>query len=181
VADAAPGGERRFLPNDAGCFVCGHANPRGLAVRFWREGDAVVGRFVPQVEHEGYRGRVHGGVLTALLDEVMAWAPCVRIGRFCVSAEITVRFVRPAPLGAPLLVRGEMTADRAGRSSAGRLCDTCAEIRDEAGALIARATGRYVPLSAEQTAEIVRDLSTDGQPATLAEILADLTRPAAGT
>jgi uncharacterized protein (TIGR00369 family) len=156
----------QLLPNYAGCFVCGHANPQGLAVRFWREGDAVVGRFVPEVEHEGYRGRVHGGVLSALLDEVMAWAPSVRIGRFCVAAEITVRFVRPAPLGAPLHVRGEMTADR------GRLCDTRAEIRDEAGALIARATGRYAPISAEETAEIVRSLSSDGQPATLAEILA---------
>jgi uncharacterized protein (TIGR00369 family) len=148
--------EGALLPNYAGCFVCGHANPHGLAVRFRREGDAVVGRFVPGEEHQGYPGRVHGGVLSALLDEVMVWAPTVRMGRFCVAAEISVRFVRPASLAAPLMVRGEMTADR------GRLWDAKAEIRDESGALIARATGTYFPISAEETAAILEGLSTDG-------------------
>lgn len=156
----------QLLPNYAGCFVCGDANPRGLSVRLWREGDAVAARFVPGVEHQGYRGRVHGGVLTALLDEAMAWAPCARIGRCCVAAEISVRFLRPAPIGAPLAIRATMTADRR------RLCDTQAEIRDEAGDLIARATGIYVPLSAEETAEILAYLTFNGRPATVRDLLA---------
>jgi uncharacterized protein (TIGR00369 family) len=126
---------------------------------------------MPGVEHEGYRGRVHGGVLSALLDEAMAWAPCVRTGRFCVAAEISVRFLRAAPVGSPLLIRGEMTADRGGRSSARRLWHTRGEIRDEAGALIARATGTYVPLSAEETAEILGYLTADERAATMADLL----------
>jgi uncharacterized protein (TIGR00369 family) len=165
VASPEERDEAALLPNYAGCFVCGDQNPRGLAVRFRREGDAVVGDFVPSTPHEGYRGRVHGGVLSALLDEVMAWAPCVRMGRFCVAAEISVRFVRPARLGVPLRVRGEMTADRK------RLWDTQAEIRDASGTLIARATGTYAPLSEEETAAILEYLSANGQPASLADLV----------
>lgn len=155
----------RLLPNSAGCYVCGDANPRGLGVRFHREGDAVVTRFVPHEDHTGYHGRVHGGVLAALLDETMGWAPCVRLKRFFVAAELQVRFVRPAPIGAPLQVRAEVTADR------GRLWDTRGEIRDEAGAVIARATGKYFPLSAEETQSIIDYLTTDGRRATLADLL----------
>jgi uncharacterized protein (TIGR00369 family) len=152
------------LPNYRHCFVCGDANPRGLGVRFHREGEAVVARFVPGAEHEGYRGRVHGGVLSALLDEAMGWAPCVHKGRFCVAAELSVRFVRPASAGVPLLVRGEMTADR------GRLWDTRGEIRDDAGTLIARATGTYFPLSVEETKAVFAYLSAEGRAATWADL-----------
>jgi uncharacterized protein (TIGR00369 family) len=155
----------KLLPNYAGCYVCGDANPRGLAVRFLREGESVVTRFVPHEDHMGYHGRVHGGVLSALLDETMGWAPCVRMKRFCVAVELQVRFLRPAPIGAPLLVRGEMTADR------GRLWETRGEIRDEAGALVARATGKYFPLSAEETQAIIEYLTMDGRRATLADLL----------
>lgn len=175
MASDAHGTGTRFLPNYPGCFVCGDANPRGLGVRFRREGDAVAGEFVPGAAHEGYRGRVHGGVLAALLDEVMAWAPCVRTGRFCVAAEIAVRFLRPAPLGVPLHVRGEMTADRK------RLWDTRAEIRDASGQLIARATGTYAPLSAQETAEILAYLTADGRPATMGDLLDSAQREDAGT
>jgi len=68
---------QRRLPNSAGCFVCGSANPRGLGVRFEVENGVVTTRFVPHRDHCGYNDRVHGGVMAALLDEVMGWAPSV--------------------------------------------------------------------------------------------------------
>src|SRR5687767_14379073 len=112
------------LPNSAACFVCGGENPRGLDVRFEVEGPTVLTRFVPHQDHCGYNDRVHGGVMAALLDEVMGWAPSVARRRFCVAAEITIRYLQPLPIGQVVTVRGEMTADRE------RLYETRGEIVD---------------------------------------------------
>jgi uncharacterized protein (TIGR00369 family) len=138
-----------WLPNSTRCFVCGDANPRGLRMRFRREGELVVARFVPEADHQGYDDRVHGGILSAVLDETMVWACCARTGRFCVAAELQVRFLRPAPLGASFEARGEMTADR------GRLWEARAEIRDTADVIVARGSGKYFPMSEEETRAIL--------------------------
>ena len=83
---------RRRLPNSAGCYVCGDANPRGLGVKFEVEGGVVTARFIPHRDHCGYNDRVHGGIIAALLDEVMGWAPSVIKRRFCVAAEIATHY-----------------------------------------------------------------------------------------
>ena len=60
---------RGQLPNYELCYVCGHANPMGLNVRFrWdSEEGAVTTRFRPNPLHAGFPGRLHGGV--ALLEQ----------------------------------------------------------------------------------------------------------------
>src|SRR5207248_10441272 len=75
------------LPNSFACFVCGDRNPKGLRVRFYIEGDSVSGQFMPCDEHMGFRGITHGGIIAALLDEAMGWAPALANRRFCVTAE----------------------------------------------------------------------------------------------
>jgi len=153
------------LPNSAGCFVCGHANPRGLGVRFQVEGATVTARFVPHQDHCGYNDRVHGGVMAALLDEVMGWAPSVIKRRFCVAAELIVRYLKPLPIGLKVTVRGEMTADR------GRIWETQGEIVDDGGTVYARGTGKYRPLTEEQTQAVMEYLTVDGRSMTLDEAL----------
>jgi uncharacterized protein (TIGR00369 family) len=126
-------------------------------MRFQREGELVVACFTPEADHQGYDDRVHGGVLSAVLDETMVWACCVRTGRFCLAAQLQVRFLRPAPIGASLAVRGEMTADR------GRLWEARAEIRDGTDAVIARGAGKYFPLSEEETRAIMGELTAGAE------------------
>jgi acyl-coenzyme A thioesterase PaaI-like protein len=76
-------------------------------------------------------------MLSLVLDEVMAQA-VNRSGVLAPTAEITVRFRRPARIGAPL----RLTATR----PEGRRLLTCrAEARDADGALIAEATGKFLP------------------------------------
>lgn len=156
---------RRRLPNSAGCYVCGSENPRGLGVRFEVEAGVVTARFVPHRDHCGYNDRVHGGVIAALLDEVMGWAPSALKRRFCVAAEIVIRYLKPLPIGQPVTVRGEMTADR------GRLWEARGEIADDDGTVYARGTGKYRPLSDEQTEAVMEYLSIDGRRLTLEEAL----------
>ena len=122
-------------------------------------------RFVPHQDHCGYNDRVHGGVIAALLDEVMAWAPAVIKRRFCVAAEIVIRYLKPLPISQPVSIRGEMTADR------GRLWETKGEIVDDAGTVYARGTGKYSPLTEEQTQAVLDYLSLDGQRVTLAQAM----------
>jgi uncharacterized protein (TIGR00369 family) len=158
---------RKRLPNSAGCYVCGGANPRGLGVRFDQEGETVTARFVPHQDHCGYNDRVHGGVMAALLDEVMGWAPSVLKRRFCVAAEIIIRYLKPLPIGKPVTIRGEMTADR------GRVWEARGEILDDAGTVYARGTGKYRPLTEEQTQEVMDYLSIDGRRVSLDEALGE--------
>jgi uncharacterized protein (TIGR00369 family) len=156
---------RRQLPNSAGCYVCGSENPRGLGVRFDVEAGVVCTRFVPHQDHCGYNDRVHGGVMAALLDEVMGWAPSVIKRRFCVAAEIVIRYLKPLPIGQAVTVRGEMTADR------GRLWEARGEIMDDAGNVYARGSGKYHPLSEVETQAVMDYLSVDGRRLTLDEAL----------
>jgi acyl-coenzyme A thioesterase PaaI-like protein len=54
------------------CFACGVDNPIGLQIRFRMESDRCLGVFTPNVNHVGYANTVHGGIIYAALDDVMA-------------------------------------------------------------------------------------------------------------
>lgn len=125
------------LEIDAFCFVCGPENPAGLQVRFESENGRAVGRYQSRAEHQGYTGISHGGILAALLDEAMVYAAAT-LGRWVATAELTVRYSRPAPTGVTLVVTGEVTGQR------GRLVQCRAEIADEAGTVLATASGKLM-------------------------------------
>ena len=60
-------------PTSRMCFVCGESNPAGVHVRFYEQEDgSVLARFTPQDQHQGYPGRMHGGVITAVMDSALA-------------------------------------------------------------------------------------------------------------
>ncbi len=143
------------LPNYHGCFVCGDRNTSGLNVRFYTEEERVWTTYTPTNRHTGYLGITHGGIVAALLDETMGWAPALANRRFCVTAELTIQYLKPAREGVELRVAGWVTADRR------RIWETAGEITDADGNLIARATGKYVPLSEEQTDDILGYLTFD--------------------
>ena len=92
------------------CYVCGRKNPLGLAVDFEinKEARTIEAKFVPSENHQGYAGIVHGGVLSAILDEAMAKL-AYSLGGTAVTAEITVKFRAPSAPGDELLVSGRLT------------------------------------------------------------------------
>lgn len=134
------------IRDDHRCFGCGRLNPHGLRLGFFREpnGDGVWTPFTPQVEHEGFGGVVHGGVVTAVLDEVMAWAVYAR-GVWAMTGKIEVRFRKPVAIGVPTRAHARVVADRR------RVLDTASDLRREAdGVLLAEATATFVPVPEEQ-------------------------------
>lgn len=150
------------LPNYLFCYVCGDHNPLGLNVRFRMEGDDVVTTFMPTAFHAGYPGRVHGGVLATLLDETMGWAPSVRAGRFCLAVELSIRYLKPAAPDEPLTVRGRAL------DWTGRIWRAEGEVIGPGGEIYVRGSGRYWPLDAAQTDEVMKLLTVEGDHLTLA-------------
>jgi len=56
------------------CYGCGAENEYGLHAEFRREGDRTVCDFTPVDFQQGYPGRMHGGIVSTLIDEAMGWA-----------------------------------------------------------------------------------------------------------
>jgi hypothetical protein len=54
-------------PNSRICFVCGIENPIGLHLHFYTDDEGrCIARFRPKPEHQGYSGRLHGGLISTL-------------------------------------------------------------------------------------------------------------------
>lgn len=121
------------------CFGCGGANPRGMQLTFEQDDEArrIRGTFRLGAEYQGGAGFVHGGIIAMLLDEVMA-----KVSRFAqdhaVTADLTVEYRKPVPIGQDLIVEGwEVARDERMRSREG-------EIRDSSGVVLARGRGRFI-------------------------------------
>ncbi len=129
------------LKDNQGCYVCGRKNPAGLAVDFEidRDARAIRALFTPSPSHQGYEGIVHGGILSALLDEAMAKL-AFSLGLPAVTAEMTVKFKVPVAPGDALNVSGRLIHETR------RLIQ--AEARIERGpVIVAEATGKLLKIS----------------------------------
>lgn len=139
------------LPYSSWCYVCGKDNPLGFKIVFSAQDGRVRARYTPEIHRQGYLGVTHGGVLCTLLDETMAWAPTLTTGRMYVTVEISVRYLRPFPVGKAMIVEG--WAEKVNR----HLSLSSGEVMDEEGTTYATAKGKFVPMSEEETRK-VRDL-----------------------
>jgi len=123
--------------NDSLCFCCGDRNERGLRIVFdHRQGEAEASLEIPSY-FSGWKGIAHGGLLSMLLDEVMAHA-CLSLAESAVTGEMTVRFVKPVATGSRVRLAGEVLETR------GRIISTRGCIYDESGAIAAEATARFI-------------------------------------
>ncbi|HTZ17350.1 MAG TPA: PaaI family thioesterase [Dissulfurispiraceae bacterium] len=122
------------------CFVCGNENEHGLRLSFTSENGRTVSEFTLQKYFQGYKDIIHGGIISAILDEAMIHA-AVSEKLSPVTAEITVRFKQPLSVGRPAMVIAELT------NKGPRLIEARARLSDRtSGALIAEATGKLIPL-----------------------------------
>ena len=142
------------LPHTKSCFVCGLNNPIGLKLDFETDGTIVQTRFRFRSEHAGFKGTVHGGIISTVLDEVMVWACGVQTKRFAYSAELNFRFLEPTKPGEEVTARGEVTTNRRNK-----LFETCARLENGQGIVLAAATGKYLPIKGDVVAELLSDFA----------------------
>jgi uncharacterized protein (TIGR00369 family) len=146
------------------CLVCGTENAAGLHARFFELDDGeLVGVFRPAREHQGYPGRLHGGIASAILDETIGRA--INSGAadvWGVTVELTVRYRRPVPLDEELRVVGRITRDSS------RLFEGSGEILLADGEPAVEAHGKYLKMPIERIAEgdfDTNDWAADPRPA----------------
>lgn len=90
------------------CFACGTANPIGLKLNFYRQGEHVCSDITLGKNYEGWENMAHGGVASTLLDEVMSWAVIYFRRVFFVTRRVKIKYIRPVPLHKLLTVKGKM-------------------------------------------------------------------------
>ncbi len=136
-------------PNAQMCFVCGLENPVGLKMHFYQDADGrTLAQFTPEKKYEGYPGVVHGGIVTAMLDEVLGRA-AIAAGEWTVTVRLNVRFRRPVPIGHRLTVVGEVTGHKR------NLLEACGQILLEDGQVAAEATGTFMKMPSENLDQMV--------------------------
>jgi acyl-coenzyme A thioesterase PaaI-like protein len=115
--------QERYAPRNH-CFGCGPANPKGLRIRSFEDGDGLVADFTPEPHHEAFDGAVSGGILGTLLDCHSNWTAAMHLMRASgrdtppctVTSELHVKLLRVTPSNGPLHLRAkvvESSADRA--------------------------------------------------------------------
>ena len=87
------------------CFACGKDNPIGLRIQFHWDGETCTAEFTPGENHVGWQDTVHGGIIYAALDDVMANVLYLQ-GRKAHTAKCEVRYRLPLRVGETIRLRG---------------------------------------------------------------------------
>lgn len=94
--------------DDGYCFVCGPENPMGLKLDFVFNGRTITTEYVPPKEHQGYMNIVHGGIISALLDEGMVKV-AIALGKPAVTAQMDIRLKKAVTIGTKISFSAEIT------------------------------------------------------------------------
>ena len=135
--------------NSRMCFVCGLKNPAGLRAFFYEvEGDQLVALFKPCEQHQGYPGRLHGGLAATILDETIGRAMNINQDEIWgVTVEFMVRYKKPVPLDQELRVVGRITGQNR------RLFEGTGVILLPDGEVAVEGHGKYIKLPLEEIAD----------------------------
>lgn len=127
------------------CIICGLDNEFGVRAPFYNMADgSVMSKFQYHPNHQSYPGRVHGGLITAMLDELGLrglWA--FHDGEekdFGVTITLSTNFRKPVPYGTDLFAKGIVTRE------SGRFFVVESQILDPQGNLLADGVVKYLKL-----------------------------------
>ena len=120
------------------CFACGSRNPIGLHLHFYRIDKGMVAFFTPRKEHQSYDGRMHGGLISTLLDEVMGNYIFMNEHKPAYTARLDIWFRNPALIGTSLKIKGTEVKRK------GPLVIMEGSVTDSSGILIAEASSHMM-------------------------------------
>jgi acyl-coenzyme A thioesterase PaaI-like protein len=91
------------------CFGCGPSNEQGLHIKSYPRGEEIFGEWTPEAHHQAFPGILNGGIIGTLLDchsAAASWWALSDEGREpgsnLVTAEYTIKLLRPTPVDRPL-------------------------------------------------------------------------------
>ena len=140
----------RKQKNSKMCIMCGLDNEYGVRAPFYTmEDGSVMTVFSYREQHQSYPGRVHGGLITAMLDELGFRALWAREGgekTYGVTMSLETKYRKPVPYGETLYGRGEVV-----KESGNFLTAECA-LMNVQGRVLASAVVKYIKQSVEKIA-----------------------------
>jgi len=132
--------------NSARCMVCGLENKFTLGSRFYElENGELAVTFRSQDWHQGYPGRLHGGIAAAVLDELIGRALCIEEpGMWGVTVELSVKYKKPVPTEEDLKAVARIT------NNSRKIFEGTGELMLPDGTVAVSAWGKYIKMPIEK-------------------------------
>ena len=131
--------------NSKSCIICGMNNELGVKAPFYEgEDGTLISRFTYKPEHQSYPERVHGGMITCMLDELagrVIWT--VEPDILAVTTKIEVRFRKPVPYNEELIGTAKLI------TNSKRGYTAIAKIMSQEGKVLADADVTYLKMPAK--------------------------------
>ncbi len=130
------------------CIICGLENESGTQALFYEMEDGSVCTLFKYKEiHQSYPQRVHGGMITAMLDELGFRAIWVKEpGVWGVTMSLSTKYRKPVPYDCELRGYGMVV------KSSSKFSESFARIYDKDNNVLAEATIKYLKLPLERIA-----------------------------
>ena len=141
-------------PNSKMCLVCGLKNSFGLHTSFYElDNSELLAIFKPREEHQSYPGRLHGGIISTILDETIGRAIMIQSEGdiWGVTVDLQIRFKKPVPLDDELRVTGRIT------KNSSRFFEGTGELLLQDGTIAATGHGKYLKIPLEKIADFDAD------------------------
>ena len=125
--------------NSNDCIVCGLNTTSSLKAEFYElENNTIAAICTPKDIHQSYPDRMHGGMICALLDEVMGRG--LQIGNpdaWGVTGSIEIKYKKPVPLNKQIKCVGRIVSNRS------RIFEGVGFVEDEDGNVLATGKALY--------------------------------------
>lgn len=137
--------------NSKMCAICGMDNKYGVHAQFYNmEDGSVMTKFKYREEHQSYPGRVHGGLITAMLDEMglrALWAKEGSEEKFGVTMSLDTKYRKPVPYDEEIIGKGIVIKEN------NKFFVVDSKIMDLQGNVLANGTIKYIKLDTNKINE----------------------------
>jgi len=135
-------------------MVCGLENSLGLKAAFYElENGELAAIFIPADQHQSYPGILHGGMISAILDEVIGRAFMLQSSdSMGMTIELKVTYLKPVPLNEEMKVFGRITHEDA------KIFEGTSEIILAVGKIAARGHAKFMKLPFDKVSPDFRAL-----------------------
>ena len=85
-------GESLHARENENCIICGNKNSEGMHINYKLSPEGIIkANWTPSAKYEGFKGIIHGGVLSAVIDEAMSKA-VITSNIEALTVELNIRF-----------------------------------------------------------------------------------------
>ena len=133
----------RKQANSLMCFICGINNDAGLKANFYEmENNTLVALINGKDIHQSYPNRMHGGIISAIIDESIGRAIWIdEPNTWGVTMDLSIKYRKPVPLNEDLFVITKITKNTK------RGFEGIGYIVNKEHQVLAEGTARYIKLS----------------------------------